>query len=143
MDWNPRERLSHVTLLFYPRFGLVWYFGLSLELWTNFAPKITFGAPRSFIPKVGWFFISAIKKVNSPWLDDLQLFPAFGFSGEIPTNLNLDRCLEFVKPWLVECSKNHPACKPPLPSKSELPIRILDIKSLKSGLFDFAESSRI
>jgi hypothetical protein len=90
-----------------------------------------------------WFFMAAIKKVNNPCLGDLQLLPAFEISGEIPTNLNLDRCVEVVKLWLVECSQNHPACKPPLPSKSELPIRILDVKSLESGFIRLVESSRI
>jgi hypothetical protein len=90
-----------------------------------------------------WPFIAAIKEVNNIYLGDVQLFPAFGISRDMPTNLNLDSCLEVVKPWLEECSKNHPACKPPLPSESEMPIRILDIESFESGFIRLVESSRI
>lgn len=51
--------------------------------------------------------------------------PEFGVARDVPTNLDLERCLAIASTWLEACQEQHPACT--IEEAALLPSRLLDL----------------
>ena len=65
-----------------------------------------------------WFIMLTPADSPTPWA-------AFGASQDVPAQLGLDLCLDYIKKWIKDCD-SHTDC--PSPTATKLPRRVLDLR---------------
>ncbi|RDL29706.1 uncharacterized protein BP5553_10686 [Venustampulla echinocandica] len=68
-------------------------------------------------------------------------WPAFGRLRDIPKTLDLEICLNILRPWLRDCSINHRDCLPA--NLSQMPSRILDVSGSRNECIALVESTTL